>query len=74
MDPTLDSLMEHEHMLFVLEAKARAMSLQDHVPQAVCEMYACAKTLQSVSSCILIQSVGNVSRKPLSEKALSVGH
>ena len=49
MDPTLDSLMEHKHMLFVLEAKARDMSLQDHVPQAVCEMYACAKTLRSVS-------------------------
>ncbi|GLB34519.1 hypothetical protein LshimejAT787_0200840 [Lyophyllum shimeji] len=45
MNPALDSLTEHNHTLFVLEAKARDMALRDHIPQAVCEMYACAKSL-----------------------------
>ena len=51
------------------------MSLQDHVPHAVCETYACAKILQSVI--FLSQSVLNFShqipRKDVIHGALTDG-
>ncbi|TEB24583.1 hypothetical protein FA13DRAFT_1777814 [Coprinellus micaceus] len=43
--PNLKNLKEHDHALFVSEAKSKDVSLENHVPQATCEMYACARTL-----------------------------
>ena len=37
------------HTLFVLETKASNISLENHVPQAVCKMFACAKQLRLVA-------------------------
>jgi hypothetical protein len=42
-------LLDLDHTLFVLEAKTSDISLENHVPQTVCEMYACAKQLRSVA-------------------------
>ena len=47
--PILDKLTRHNNTLFVSEAKSKDVSLEDHVPQAVCEMYACAKKLGLVA-------------------------
>ena len=47
--PRLGILQDFDHTLFVSEAKASNISLENHVPQAVCEMYACAKQLGSVT-------------------------
>ncbi|KAF8327639.1 hypothetical protein F5887DRAFT_1083685 [Amanita rubescens] len=44
--PRLGVLQDFDHTLFVSEAKASNISLENHVPQAVCEMYACAKQLE----------------------------
>ncbi|KAM6489310.1 hypothetical protein JOM56_015211 [Amanita muscaria] len=41
----LGVLQDFDHTLFVSEAKASNISLENHVPQAVCEIYACAKQL-----------------------------
>lgn len=43
--PRLGVLQDFDHALFVSEAKASNISLENHVPQAVCEIYACAKQL-----------------------------
>ncbi|KAM6502982.1 hypothetical protein JOM56_002959 [Amanita muscaria] len=44
--PTLQNLKQHKHTLFVSQAKSRdILSLDQHIPQAICEMYACAKQL-----------------------------
>lgn len=44
--PRLPVLLDLDHTLFVLEAKTSDISLENHVPQTVCEMYACAKQLR----------------------------
>ena len=44
----LDKLLNTDHTLFVAEAKTRTLPLRGHVPQALGEMYACAKRLESV--------------------------
>ncbi|KAF8797428.1 hypothetical protein BYT27DRAFT_7219210 [Phlegmacium glaucopus] len=43
--PRLGILQDYDHTFFVSEAKTNNISLESHVPQAVCEMYACAKQL-----------------------------
>ncbi|KAF8804113.1 hypothetical protein BYT27DRAFT_7108337 [Phlegmacium glaucopus] len=43
--PRLEVLHNFDHTFFVLEAKTSNLSLEDHVPQAVCGMYTCAKQL-----------------------------
>ena len=47
--PRLGVLQDFDHTLFVSEAKASDLSLENHVPQAVGEMYACAKQLGSAA-------------------------
>jgi len=44
--PILQRLPEHNHTLFALEAKAKDVSLDSQIPQAVCEILACAKLLR----------------------------
>lgn len=73
INPILDKLTKKNHTLFVLEAKARDMSLQDHVPQAVCEMYACAKTLRSVVCIVRLSLSHKILRKDVIRGALTDG-
>jgi hypothetical protein len=66
--PRLGLLQAHDHTLFVSEAKTHNIPLEGHVPQAVCEMYACAKQLGSVGClwCFPILNDSAVAEKNLS--------
>jgi len=48
-EPSLSLIQDNDRVFFISEAKTDNISLQDHVPRAVCEMYLRAKELKSVT-------------------------
>lgn len=70
----LKTLSAQDHVLLVMEARGPNQRLESHVPQAICEMYACARHIRWVNSRHHIHSNSSFSGKTIFRGALTNGH
>lgn len=73
-NPKPKILSVQDHVLFVAEAKGPNQMLESHVPQAICEMYACAKYLKWVKFRSVPDLLSIFFSKMIIRGALTNGH